>query len=110
MRSSDRSDSISRSWTTGSRISGRVNDGLLRLQKKTGLPLVATNDAHYLHGDDHHAHDVLLCIGSGKKLADPERLRFDTREFYVKSAAEMARLFPDHPEALLNTVRRSPRW
>jgi DNA polymerase-3 subunit alpha len=82
----------------------RVNQGLLRLRQKTGLALAATNDAHYLHRDDHQAHDVLLCIGSGKKVADAERLRFDTQEFYLKSAAEMAALFPDHPEALRSTV------
>ena len=52
----------------------RVNQGLLRVREKTGLPLVATNDAHYLHRDDHQAHDVLLCIGSGKKVADADRL------------------------------------
>ncbi len=83
----------------------RVNRALLRVRDRTGLPLAATNDAHYLHHDDHHAHDVLLCIGSGKKVGDAERLRFDTNEFYVKSAADMAHLFPDQPEALLNTVK-----
>jgi DNA polymerase III subunit alpha len=83
----------------------RVNRALLRVRDRTGLPLAATNDAHYLHHDDHHAHDVLLCIGSGKKVGDAERLRFDTNEFYVKSAGDMARLFPDQPEALLNTVK-----
>ncbi len=82
----------------------RVNRGLLRLRDKTGLPLVATNDSHYLHKDDHQAHDVLLCIGSGKKLHETERLRFDTQEFYLKTAEEMARLFPDHPEALRATL------
>ncbi len=82
----------------------RVNQGLVRINGQTGLPLVATNDAHYLAKDDHHAHDVLLCIGSGKKVADTERLRFDTNEFYLKTGEEMARLFPDHPEALRSTV------
>jgi len=82
----------------------RVNQGLLRIRQKTGLPLCATNDAHYLHREDHQAHDVLLCIGSGKKLTDTERLRFDTQNFYLKSAEEMAALFPDHPEALSSTV------
>ncbi|HWX24313.1 MAG TPA: DNA polymerase III subunit alpha, partial [Vicinamibacteria bacterium] len=83
----------------------RVNQGLLRLRDRTGLPLVATNDAHYLHRDDHQAHDVLLCIGSGKKVHDKDRLRFDSPEFYLKSPEEMAQLFPDHPEAIRNTVR-----
>jgi len=82
----------------------RVNQGLLRVRQKTGLKLAATNDAHYLHRDDHQAHDVLLCIGSGKKVADADRLRFDTNQFYLRSAEEMAALFPDHPEALRSTV------
>jgi DNA polymerase-3 subunit alpha len=82
----------------------RVNQGLFRINAQTGLPLVATNDAHYLSKDDHHAHDVLLCIGSGKKVADTDRLRFDTNEFYLKTGDEMARTFPDHPEALRSTV------
>jgi DNA polymerase-3 subunit alpha len=83
----------------------RLNRDLLRLRESTGLPLAATNDAHYLRKDDHHAHDVLLCIGSGKKLADTERLRFDTAEFYLKGPEEMAALFADHPEALASTVK-----
>jgi DNA polymerase III subunit alpha len=83
----------------------RVNQALLRLHGKSGLPLVATNDAHYLRREDHQAHDVLLCIGSGKKVHEPERLRFDTPEFYLKSPEEMARVFPDHPEALASTVK-----
>ncbi len=56
----------------------RVNQGLLRIREQTGLPLVATNDAHYLHREDSQAHDVLLCIGSGKKVSDADRMRFDT--------------------------------
>jgi DNA polymerase-3 subunit alpha len=83
----------------------RVNQALLRIREKTGLALAATNDAHYLHKDDHQAHDVLLCIGSGKKVHDAERLRFDGSEFYLKSPEEMAALFPDHPEALRSTVQ-----
>ncbi|HJS59909.1 MAG TPA: DNA polymerase III subunit alpha [Vicinamibacteria bacterium] len=83
----------------------RVNRGLLRIRDKTGLPLVATNDSHYLKRDDHQAHDVLLCIGQAKKVHETDRLRFDTQEFYLKSAEEMARLFPYQPEALLSTVK-----
>jgi DNA polymerase-3 subunit alpha len=83
----------------------RVNQGLLRIRDRTGLPLVATNDSHYLRKDDHQAHDVLLCIGQGKKVHESERLRFDTQEFYLKSGEEMARLFPDHPEALRSTLQ-----
>ncbi len=83
----------------------RVARALVRLHQKTGLPLVATNDAHYLLKDDAHAHDVLLCIGTGKKLQDQERFRFDSPEFYLKSAEEMAEVFPEHPESLQNTLR-----
>jgi DNA polymerase III subunit alpha len=83
----------------------RVNQALMRVQKKTKLPFVATNDAHYLHKDDHEAHAVLLCIGTGKKLADPNRFAFETDEFYVKSGAEMEALFGHVPEAISNTVK-----
>ena len=83
----------------------RVNQGLLRLHQRTGLPLVATNDTHYLRKEDHQAHDVLLAIGSGKKVSDTDRLRFDSEEFYLKTAEEMARVFPDRPDALANTLK-----
>ncbi len=83
----------------------RVNHGLERIHGRTGLPLVATNDAHYLREDDYQAHDVLVCIGSGKKIHDQDRLRFDGHEFYLKSGEQMARVFPDHPEALSATVK-----
>src|SRR5712691_7020837 len=83
----------------------RVNQGLLRLHQRTGLPLVATNDTHYLRKEDHQAHDVLLAIGSGKKVTDTDRLRFDSEEFYLKTAEEMARVFPDRPDALANTLK-----
>ncbi len=83
----------------------KVNKGLQRIHRKTGLPFVATNDAHYLHKDDHEAHAVLLCIGTGKKLADPNRFQFQTQEFYVKSAEEMEALFGHVPESLSNTVK-----
>ncbi|HEY6554333.1 MAG TPA: DNA polymerase III subunit alpha, partial [Vicinamibacteria bacterium] len=83
----------------------RVTRALSRIHERTGLPLVATNDAHYLLKDDAHAHDVLLCIGTGKKVQDQDRFRFDSEEFYLKSGEEMARVFPDHPQALANTLR-----
>jgi len=82
----------------------RVNEGLLRINAQTGLPLIATNDSHYISHDDHQAHDVLLCIGLGKKRDDPDRLRFDGPQFYLKSGDEMARSFPDHLQALANTL------
>jgi DNA polymerase III subunit alpha len=83
----------------------RVNDGLRRLHKETGLPLVATNDSHYTARSDARMHDVLLCIGTGKFYNDPTRMKFPSQEFYVKPVEEMARLFPDDPEALENTVK-----
>jgi DNA polymerase-3 subunit alpha len=80
-----------------------VRDGMFRLAEDLGLPVVATNDAHYLERADHEAHDCLLAIGTGKDLDDPNRFRFYGQESYVKSEAEMAQLFPDHPEVLANT-------
>ena len=65
-----------------------------------GLPLVATNDLHYVRRAQAEAHDVLLCVGTGSNLDTPNRMRFETEEFYLKSAAEMASLFPDVPEAM----------
>ncbi len=83
----------------------RVNEGLYRLHKETGIPLVAANDSHYTTRNDARMHDVLLCIGTGKFYDDPNRMKFSGQEFYVKTAEEMARIFPDHPEALENTIR-----
>src|SRR5919199_5468251 len=83
----------------------RVNEGLFRLHKETGLDLVATNDSHYTTKSDARMHDVLLCIGTGKFYSDPGRMKFRGQEFYVKSAEEMAEVFPDHPEALENTIK-----
>ena len=83
----------------------QVNAGLLRLHQETGIPLIATNDAHYLRREDAQMQDVLMCIQMGKTLDDPGRMRFETREFYIKSEEEMAALFPDCPEAIENTAR-----
>jgi len=83
----------------------RVNEGLVKLHKDTGIPLVAANDSHYTTKHDARMHDVLLCIGTGKFYNDPNRMKFSGEEFYVKTAEEMARIFPDHPEALENTIR-----
>ncbi|MBA2783801.1 MAG: DNA polymerase III subunit alpha, partial [Rubrobacteraceae bacterium] len=83
----------------------RVNEGLVRLHKETGIPLVAANDSHYTTRNDARMHDVLLCIGTGKFYNDPKRMKFSGEEFYVKTVDEMARIFPDHPEALENTVK-----
>src|ERR687894_67771 len=82
-----------------------VTEGMLRLGQELGLPVVATNDAHYLRREDAEAHDVLLAIGTGSDLDDPKRFRFTGQESYVKSEEEMQALFPDHPETLANTAR-----
>jgi DNA polymerase III subunit alpha len=82
-----------------------LNAKLLRLAAETHLPLVATNDLHYVHEPQADAHDVLLCVGTGSNLDTPGRLRFETRDFWLKSAGAMAALFPDQPEAIANTRR-----
>ena len=87
----------------------RVNQGILRLARETGLPLVATNDAHYLTEEDADLQDVLMCIQMGKTVDDPNRMRFETREFYLKSEAQMRALFPQAPEAVENTAKIAER-
>lgn len=88
----------------------RIRKPLVELSKKTGIPLVATNDAHYLMPEDARAHDVLLCIGSGKTVNDTNRLRYASPNFYVRSPAEMWRIFGDElPEALTRTVEIAER-
>src|SRR5258708_15894317 len=83
----------------------RIRKPLVDLSRKTGIPLVATNDAHYLMPDDARAHDILLCIGSGKSVNDQNRLRYGTPNFYVRSADEMWNIFgAELPEALRRTV------
>ena len=86
-------------------VQKKVNAGILRLHEETGIPLVATNDAHYIRKEDWETQDVLLCIQTGKTLDDPGRMKFQTQEFYVKSEEEMASLFPQHPEAIENTAK-----
>ncbi len=82
-----------------------LNPKLLRLSQQTGAGVVATNDLHYVRKDQHEAHDVLLCVGTGSNLDTPNRLRFETDDFYLKTAAEMEQLFRDVPEALTNSKR-----
>lgn len=89
----------------GIELQKKVNLQLVRLNKDTGIPLVASNDVHYIDKDDHDVHDILLCIQTGKNLDEVDRLRFPTREFYLKSPEEMQRLFPYAPEAIENTVK-----
>jgi len=86
-----------------------VNKGLQPIATELGLPLVCTNDVHYLRQADHHPHDILLCIGTGKNVKDAERLRYHGDQFYLKSPEEMAAIFSDFPEALRNTVEISER-
>ncbi len=87
----------------------RVNSELAKMAVDLRLPLLATNDAHYLASEDHRHHDALLCIGTGKNLDDPNRFRFDGHGFYLKSGDEMAELFHDHPSALTNTLEIAER-
>ncbi len=82
-----------------------INRRLIDLSKSVGLPLVATNDVHYLEKEDEPVHDVLLCIQTGKVISDKDRMRFPSKEFYLKSPDEMEALFGSRPEALLNTVK-----
>ena len=86
-----------------------VNQGIMRLARETGLPLVVTNDAHYLRREDAKMQDVLLCIQTGKTVDDPNRMKFQTEEFYLKSEEELRQLFPNCDEAFENTVRIANR-
>jgi DNA polymerase-3 subunit alpha len=86
-----------------------INERLIRLARELNYPLVATNDAHYLAQSDAQAHDVLLCIGTGKTVQDTNRMKFFSDQFYVKSAAEMRELFADIPEACDNTLAIAKR-
>ena len=87
----------------------QVNEALFHLSEETDIPLVATNDAHYLTREDSRLQDVLMAIQMGKTVDDPARMRFETQEFFIKTEAEMAALFPGHPEALANTVEIAKR-
>jgi DNA polymerase-3 subunit alpha len=82
-----------------------INYHLVKLAQKLGLPLVATNDVHYIRREDASYHDVLLCVQTGKTLTDEKRMSFEVDEFYLKSLAEMKTLFGQHPEALANTLK-----
>src|SRR5256886_15890442 len=86
-----------------------VNTGLPGLAKDLNLPLVCTNDVHYLRETDAHPHDVLLCIGTAKAFTDPKRLRYDSKNFFLKTPEQMAETFKDFPEALSNTMRIAER-
>ena len=93
----------------GIEIQKKVNEGLFQLAEELNIGLVATNDAHYLTRKDARIQDVLMSIQMGKTVDDPTRMKFETEEFYIKDADEMAALFPNHPEALANTVKIAER-
>ena len=82
-----------------------VNRGILRIHQETGLPMVCTNDAHYLRKEDAEAHDVLLCIQTGKLLEDENRMRYEPRNFYLRSGEEMEALFAGYEGAVANTAK-----
>ncbi|MDR3745035.1 MAG: DNA polymerase III subunit alpha [Acidobacteriaceae bacterium] len=82
-----------------------VCDGLIQMEKDLNIPLIATNDSHYIGSDDSRAHEILLCVQTGGSMNDPKRFKFDTQEFYVKSADEMARLFAHVPHAVSGTMQ-----
>ncbi|MGB8907200.1 MAG: DNA polymerase III subunit alpha [Candidatus Cybelea sp.] len=86
-----------------------INEGLVRVARELEVPIVATNDAHYLEQKDAAAHDVLLCIGTGKTISDTNRMKFYSDQFYLKSPDEMRELWSDLPEACENTVRIAER-
>jgi len=86
-----------------------VNAGLLRMHEETGIPLIASNDVHYTYADDAEAHDILLCIQTGKKVSDEDRMRYEGGQFYLKSEEEMRALFAYAPQALENTQKIADR-
>jgi DNA polymerase-3 subunit alpha len=87
----------------------QIQEALFRMERESGIPLVMTNDSHYLCGEDSHAHDVMLCVQTGAKIHDKERFRFDSDQFFVKSAEEMGRLFPDSPALMQRTMEIAER-
>jgi len=86
-----------------------INAKIIDISRKTGIPLVATNDVHYLDREDYAAHDILLCIGAAKTRADENSKRYYGNQFYFKTGDEMAALFADYPDAIENTVRIARR-
>ena len=93
----------------GIREQRAVNQSLVRMSAELGIPLVATNDCHYTYADDAESHDILLCIQTGKKVSDTDRMRYEGGQYYVKSEEEMRSLFDYIPEALENTAKIAER-
>src|SRR5205823_323340 len=87
----------------------RIRADLFRLEKETGIPMLATNDSHYLCEDDAHSHDVLVCVQTGKTVNDTNRLKFHGNQFFVKSAEEMGQVFKDAPQVLSRTMAIAER-
>ena len=83
----------------------RVNQHLILLSNETGIPLVATNDCHYMYPSDSEAHEVLLCMQTGKRMSDPDRMKMPTKDFYIKSEEEMRQYFAAVPSAIENTTK-----
>lgn len=93
----------------GMELQRTVNAGILRLSHETGIPLIATNDSHYTYAEDAEPHDILLCIQTGKKVTDTDRMRYEGGQYYLKSEEEMRELFRYAPEAIENTSRIAER-
>ena len=93
----------------GLELDGMVNQGVMRISEETGIPLVCTNDSHYIYAEDWEAHDILLCIQTNRKVQEEDRMRYTGGQYYLKSAEEMAKLFPYAPQALENTRKIADR-
>src|ERR1700754_4280005 len=93
----------------GLELEKKIHADMFRIEKELGIPLVATNDSQYLCEDDHHAHEVLLCVQTADSIHNPKRFKFDTDQFYVKSAAEMEKLFSVAPEVVSRTMQFAER-
>ena len=93
----------------GLELEKKIHADLFRLEKELDIPLVATNDSHYLCEDDHHAHEVLLCVQTAGSIHDPKRFKFDSDQFYVKTADEMERVFSHAPEVVSRTMQFAER-
>ena len=93
----------------GLELDGMVNQGVMRISEETGIPLVCTNDSHYIYAEDWEAHDILLCIQTNRKVQEEDRMRYTGGQYYLKTAEEMAKLFPYAPQALANTQKIAER-
>lgn len=83
----------------------KVSEAMFRLEKELNIPLIATNDSHYIEDQDSRAHEILLCVQTAGSMNDPKRFKFDTQEFYIKTAEEMSRLFPHNPSVITGTMQ-----